>query len=83
MTEPEALPETLRWLAQYTGFPTNRLAPAAETMVLVAGFAAAEEAQAAQRFAVERRKSGDAAALRAHTLRRAQVHYKCDNSTKV
>jgi hypothetical protein len=75
--------EVLRWLSQYAGFPRLRLPAKAETLVCVAALAAAEEAQAQQRFALQRRDPAQTSALRAHGLRRSQVHYKCDNSAKV
>ena len=75
--------EVVRWLARYAGFPGQRLPAKAEMLVCVAALAAAEEAQAQQRFALQRRDPAQTSALRAHGLRRSQVHYKCDNSAKV
>jgi hypothetical protein len=49
----------------------------------VASLAAVEEAQAQQRYLLQRRDPAQTSALRAHGLRRAQVHFKCDNSAKV
>ena len=37
----------------------------------------------AQRYLIQRRDPAQTSALRAHGLRRAQVHFKCDNSAKV
>lgn len=79
----EPLPDVVRWLARYAGFPARRLPAKAETVVCVAALAAAEEAQAAQRFLIQRRDPAQTSALRAHGLRRSQVHFKCDNSAKV
>jgi hypothetical protein len=81
--ESEPLPAVLRWLAAHAGFPARRLPAAAEAMLCVAFLAAAEEEQARQRFLIQRRDPAQTSALRAHGLRRSQVHYKCDNSAKV
>ncbi len=75
--------EVVRWLAQYAGFPARRLPANAEALVCVAALAAAEEAQARQRFLIKSRDPAQTSALRAHGLRRSQVHFKCDNSAKV
>lgn len=79
----DPLRETVRWLAQHTRFPAVRLPAKAEALVCVAALAAAEEAQAQQRFLIQRRDPAQTSALRAHGLRRSQVHFKCDNSAKV
>ena len=79
----EPLPETVRWLAQHAGFPARRLPARAESLVCIAALAAAEEAQEQQRYALQRRDPAQTSALRAHGLRRSQVHFKCDNSAKV
>ena len=79
----DPLKETLLWLAQHTGFPALRLPAKAEALVCVAALAAAEEASARQRFLLQRRDPAQTSALRAHGLRRSQVHFKCDNSAKV
>lgn len=80
----EAFRLTIGWLTRHAGFPRCRLPAKAEAMVCVAALAAEEEKEAEQaRFGLERRKPGEAAALKAHALRRTQVHYKCDNSAKV
>ena len=73
----------MNWLAKYTGYPRVRMATRAETLLCVAALAAAEEAQAQQRFALQRRDPAQTSALKAHGLRRSQVHFKCDNSAKV
>jgi hypothetical protein len=75
--------DAVRWLAQHAGFPAVRLAADAERLVFVAALAAAEEAREQQRFLIQRRDPAQTSALRAHGLRRAQVHFKCDNSAKV
>ena len=80
---PDPLRDTLLWLAQNTGFPAARLPSKAEALVCVAALAAAEEAHNQQRYLIERRNPAQTSALRAHNLRRSQVHFKCDNSAKV
>jgi hypothetical protein len=52
-------------------------------VLCVAALAAADEAREAQRYLIQRRDPAQTSALRAHGLRRAQVHFKCDNSAKV
>ncbi|MEN9633519.1 MAG: hypothetical protein RL077_1923 [Verrucomicrobiota bacterium] len=86
MNEPssiEPLHEVVLWLAQHAGFPERRLPTKAEALVCVAALAASEEAQNRRRFALQRRVPEQTSALRAHSLRRSQVHFKCDNSAKV
>jgi hypothetical protein len=85
MTSSSADPfrDTLYWLAQHAGFPAKRLPAKAEALICVAALAAAEEAAARQRFLIQRRDPAQTSALRAHGLRRSQVHFKCDNSAKV
>jgi hypothetical protein len=79
----DPLRDTVVWLSRHAGFPGVRLPAKAEAMLSVAALAAAEEAQAQQRFLIQRRDPAQTSALRAHGLRRAQVHFKCDNSAKV
>ena len=79
----EPLREALTWMSRHAGFPRYRLPAKAEAMVCVAALAAAEEAAEQQRFALQRRDPAETSALKAHALRRTQVHYKCDNSAKV
>jgi hypothetical protein len=79
----DPLKETVLWLAQHTGFPAARLPAEAEALLCVAALASVEEAQQQRRFLIERRNPAQTSALRAHGLRRAQVHYKCDNSAKI
>ena len=83
MTSSDPLETTVRWLAQHGGFPRSRLADRAELLVCLAALAAVEEEQARQRFLLQRRDPAQTSALRAHGLRRSQVHFKCDNSAKV
>jgi hypothetical protein len=75
--------ETVQWLARNTGFPSARLPAKAEAMICVAALAAVEEEQSRRRFLIQSRDPAQTSALRAHGLRRAQVHFKCDNSAKV
>lgn len=83
-SESDPLCQTVQWLARHTGFPTVRLPAKAEVMVCVAALAASEEEEAArQRFLLERRVGSQTSAQRQHAQRRAQVHFKCDNSAKV
>ncbi len=86
LASPTASPllETARWLAAHARFPQSRLEPRAELMVCVSVLAAREVAEARHpRHPLDRRLGGQAAAQRIHALRRAQVHFKCDNSAKV
>jgi len=80
---PEPLPGVVRWLSSHAGFPARRLPAAAEKLVCVAALAAEAEAEEQQRFLIQRRDPAQTSALKAHGLRRSQVHYKCDNSAKV
>jgi hypothetical protein len=82
-TTTEPLHEAVRWMSQHAGFPRQRLPDKAETLVCVAALAAAEEEKEQQRHALQRRDPAQTSALRAHGLRRSQVHFKCDNSAKV
>ena len=75
--------DTLLWLARHAGFPATRLSAKAETLMCVAALASAEETRAQERFLLQRRNPAQTSALRAHGLRRSQVHFKCDNSAKV
>ena len=75
--------DTMLWLSKNAGFPTFRLPGKAEALICVAALAASEEAEARQRYLIQRRDPAQTSALRAHGLRRAQVHFKCDNSAKV
>jgi hypothetical protein len=82
-TTPNPLQQTVRWLATHTRFPASRLASGAETLLCFAAAAAVEEAEETRRFLIESRDGAQTSALRAHGLRRSQVHFKCDNSAKV
>lgn len=76
----------LPWLRAYAGFPASRLPPAAELLLCAAAEAQAEDSAAGSAGlarGIERHRPGQQAALRTHALRRAQVHFKCDNSAKV
>lgn len=80
---PDPTRDVLRWLTRHAGFPAGRLPPRAELLLCVAALSLNEEASQQERFDLQRRDSAQAAALRAHGLRRSQVHYKSDNSAKV
>lgn len=82
-TTPDPLRDTVRWLSTHTRFPASRLAAPAETLLCFAAAAAAEEAEEQRRFLIKPRDPAQTSALRAHALRRSQVHFKCDNSAKV
>ncbi|MEO6006147.1 MAG: hypothetical protein ABIS43_23580 [Opitutus sp.] len=77
------LQATVSWLATNTRFPVSRLERPAEALLCVAALAEAAEAADNARFLVQRRDGAKDSALRAHALRRSQVHFKCDNSAKV
>jgi hypothetical protein len=79
----EGLRLVLRWLSGSVGFPRVRLPAKAEALMCVAALAASEEAEMRQRFLLQRRDPAQTSALKAHGLRRSQVHFKCDNSAKV
>ena len=83
--EPAALATVIGWLARHTGFPGRRLEARAEQALCVAALAAQAEAAAATgaHGPVPSRDPAQTAALRAHGLRRSQVHFKCDHSAKV
>jgi hypothetical protein len=80
---PDPLGATLNWLHRYVGFPAYRLEKRAEQLVCIAALAAEEEAAEQRRFLIQRRDPAQTSALKAHGLRRSQVHFKCDNSAKV
>ncbi len=78
------LQQICSWLSAHAGFPARRLPAPAEQLLCLAVLAAAEASgDATGRKPIERRVAGQAAAQRAHALRRSRVHYKCDNSAKV
>jgi hypothetical protein len=71
-------------LNRHTLFPSCRLSADAETLVLIAAAAQAEEGgQNFGRKEILRRDGARDAALRSNQMRRKLVHYKCDNSAKV
>ena len=82
-TTSNPLQMTVGWLAANTRFPASRLQPPAEVLLCVAALVEAAEAADGERFLVQRRDGAKDSALRAHALRRSQVHFKCDNSAKV
>jgi hypothetical protein len=77
------LTDVVGWLKMRAGFPARRLSPSAEVLVCVAALAAVAEEEEQQRYALQRRDPAQTSALKAHGLRRSQVHFKCDNSAKV
>jgi hypothetical protein len=80
---PDPLRTTVLWLEAHARFPASRLEPRAEALLCLAALANAEEAAANSRFLVKSRDPAQTSALKAHALRRSQVHFKCDNSAKV
>ena len=82
-TTSNPLQATVSWLATNTRFPVSRLSAPAEALLCVAALAEAAQAGENARFLVQRKDGAKDAALRAHAMRRSQVHYKCDNSAKV
>jgi hypothetical protein len=82
-SRPEPLSDVVHWLTRHAGFPQRRLPERAEALICISALAAVEEAAEQQRFALQRRNPAETSALRAHGLRRSQVHFKCDNSAKV
>lgn len=79
------LPSFLGWLSAHAGFPRHRLPVDAERLLLVAVAASIDEAEEnqRQRYLVKTRDPARDSALKAHAMRRSQVHFKCDNSAKV
>jgi hypothetical protein len=75
----------MRWLTRYAGFPARRLDKRAELLLLISAAAAHNEGEfeVANGGPVEKRLGARDAALRAHAMRRSQVHFRCDNSAKV
>lgn len=82
-TTSNPLQATVSWLAANTRFPASRLSTSAEALLCVAALAEAAESADNARFLVQRKDGAKDSALRAHAMRRSQVHYKCDNSAKV
>ena len=83
MNAPNPLRDTVLWLSAHTRFPASRLAPRAETLLCLAALAAADETEGQRRFLIKSRDPAQTSAQRTHAIRRAQVHFKCDNSAKV
>lgn len=83
MNDSNPLAATVSWLTRHAGFPQRRLPAKAEALICIAALAAAEESRAQQSYSLQRRDPAQTSALRAHGLRRSQVHFKCDNSAKV
>lgn len=82
--EQNPLAAVVGWLTAHANFPRSRLAPAGEALICFAALAEADAAATAGpagRF--QRKDPAQTAALRAHAMRRSQVHFKCDNSAKV
>ena len=77
------LQTAVSWLSAHAHFPLSGLESPAETLICMAALAEAAEAAENGRFLVQRRDGAKDSAQRAHALRRAQVHFKCDNSAKV
>ena len=80
-----SFPSFVGWLATHAGFPRHRLPCNAERLLLLAVAAALDEAEETQRerFLVKSKDPASVSALKAHAMRRSQVHFKCDNSAKV
>jgi hypothetical protein len=80
-----SFPSFVGWLATHAGFPRHRLPGNAERLLLLAVAAALDEAEETQRerFLVKSKDPASVSALKAHAMRRSQVHFKCDNSAKV
>ncbi len=72
-----------RWLFSYAGYPATKVEVHALTLLCIASIARAEELSEERGRIPMSRDPAQTSALRAHALRRAQVHYKCDNSAKV
>lgn len=70
-------------MATYGRFPQSRLPAKAELLLLVSAMAAEEEAAPGNRNIIQRRDAAKDSAMRAHSMRRSLVHYRCDNSAKV
>lgn len=85
MNVPEALPLTgvVRWLTASTGFPSRRLKTDAQVLVCLEALAANAEMEERGRYLIKSRDPAQTSAQRQHAQRRAQVHFKCDNSAKV
>ncbi len=80
---PSPLTQTVRWLANYTRFPSSRLPEKAELLVLFATAASTEDLAKSNPYHVGMLKDPNfAAAMRNYTAQRRKVHIVCDNSAK-
>ncbi|GAB1489221.1 hypothetical protein MASR2M8_16740 [Opitutaceae bacterium] len=80
-----SFPGFLGWISAHAGFPRHRLPGNAERLLLLAVAASLDEAEDTQRqrFLIKSKDPASVSALKAHAMRRSQVHFKCDNSAKV
>lgn len=80
---PSPLSQTVRWLADYTGFPSSRLPDRAELLLLIATAASTEDLTKSNPYHVGMLKDQNfAASMRNYTAQRRKVHMVCDNSAK-
>ena len=80
---PSPLSQTVRWLADYTGFPSSRLPDRAELLLLIATAASTEDLAKSNPYHVGMLKDQNfAASMRNYTSQRRKVHMVCDNSAK-
>jgi len=79
----DPLRDAVIWLSTHARFPTSRMEKRAETLLCIGILAATNEEEERRRFLIQSRDPKQTSALRAHGLRRSQVHFKCDNSAKV
>ncbi len=80
---PSPLTQTVRWLADHTGFPSSRLPDKAELLLLFAAAAANEDLAKSNPYHVGMlRDPNFAASMRNYTAQRRKVHVVCDNSAK-
>lgn len=77
------LSQTVRWMADYTGFPSSRLPDKAELLLLFATAASTEDLAKSNPYHVGMLKDPNfAASMRNYTAQRRKVHMVCDNSAK-
>lgn len=82
-TVPNTLQTTLRWLADHTGFPGQRLPDKAELLLLIATAAATEELEVKDPANAQIPFNPNyAAQIRNYTAMRRRTHIRCDNSAK-
>lgn len=81
---PTPLQKTIRWLAEYSGFPATRLPARAEVLLLIATVAEQEEIALRRppRFLIESNDKAGNSSLKAYTMNRSLVHYVCNNAQK-